>query len=63
MAGAYSGGDGRRGFEENDDGVDQKLVGAYYEATLWLIDQIKHHGWHHVSADYLCEYARARYLL
>ena len=41
--------------------VDQKLVGAYYEATLWLIDQIKHHGWHHWSADFLCEYARARY--
>jgi len=42
---------------------DQRLVDAFYEATLFQIDQIKNHGWKKFSANFLREYARAKHAI
>jgi hypothetical protein len=42
---------------------DQRLVDAFYEATLWQIDQIKHHGWKKFTANFLREWARGKYAI
>jgi hypothetical protein len=39
---------------------DPRLVDAFYEAALWQIDQLKHHGWKKFTANFLREYARGK---
>jgi hypothetical protein len=42
---------------------DQRLVDAFYEATLFQIDMIQNHGWKRFSSNFLREYARAKHAI
>ena len=42
---------------------DPRLVDAFYDAALFQIDQIEHHGWGKFTSNFLREYARAKYKL
>lgn len=41
--------------------IDPKLVKAYRNAALFLIDMIENHGWKKFSSNYLREHVRCRY--
>src|SRR5262245_154484 len=42
--------------------MDQRLVDAFYEAALFLVDQVDNHGWVW-SSNYLREHVRCRHQL
>jgi hypothetical protein len=46
---------------KNPTAREQQLASYFYEATLFLKDQIENHGWQKFSSNYLREHVRCRF--